>query len=318
LALPALLTTVSTTAGAAETYPDRDIRWVLGGAAGGGFDIYARAIGRYMEKHLPKGVHIIVENKPGAGHRIAMSSVYNAKPDGYTMGMPHQPGLFIDQMYAKQTYDMTKVTWLAMILHDTRMLCVSPKSKFRTFDELKKGQNVRIAINGFASESDLILANNRLGFKANYISGHKSSNDAALAVMRGDADALAFAPASLRDLIRDKHLVPVAVFGAAKRLPEYPNLPTLAEMGQPALNEMVGTFRSIAGPPNMPPDRAKALHDLIAKAMNDKEFLDTMAKAGRDLEYQNGQETARIMNSLAKAYESLKEELRPFIEKEKK
>ena len=158
-----VLLTASATTARAEVYPDRDIRWVIGGSAGGGFDVYARAIGRSMEKYLPKGVHVIIDNKPGAGHRIAMSAVYNAKPDGYTMGMPHQPGLFIDQMYDKQTYDMTKVTWLAMILHDTRLMCVSSKSKYKTFDELRKAQNVRIAINGFASESDLIVANNRLG-----------------------------------------------------------------------------------------------------------------------------------------------------------
>jgi tripartite-type tricarboxylate transporter receptor subunit TctC len=302
----------------AEVYPEKDIRWVLGGAAGGGFDIYARAIGRYMEKYLPKGVHVLIENKPGAGHRIAMSTVYNAKPDGYMIGMPHQPGLYIDQMYAKQTYDMTKVTWLAMILHDTRMLCVSPKSKYKTFDELKKGQNVRIAINGFASESDLILANNRLGFKANYISGHKSSNDAALAVMRGDADACAFAPSSLKDLIRDKQLIPLAVYGAEKRLPEYPNLPTLAELGEPELNEMVGTFRSISAPPNMPADRVKILRDVIAKAMNDKEFLEMMNKADREVEYKNGEDTAKIMTNLMNGYDSLREELKPYYEKENK
>ena len=130
--------------------------------------------------------------------------------------------------------------------------------------------------------------------------------------------ACAFAPASLRELVRDKRLIPLAVYGAEKRLPEYPNLPTLAELGQPALNEVVGTFRSIAAPPNMPPDRAKILHDLIGKAMNDKEFLETMTKAGREVEYKNGEETLKIMTNLMKGYEALKEELRPFIEKEKK
>jgi hypothetical protein len=57
---------------------------------------------------------------------------------------------------------------------------------------------------------------------------------------------------------------------------------------------------------------------VIGKAMNDKEFLEMMAKADRDVEYRNGEETTKIMTSLMKEYEGLKEELRPYIEKDKK
>ena len=185
------ISTATATTARAEVYPDRDIRWVIGGSAGGGFDVYARAIGRSMEKYLPKGVHVIIDNKPGAGHRIAMSAVYNAKPDGYMMGMPHQPGLFIDQMYGKQTYDMTKVTWLGddPSRHTAACACL-PRASTRPSTNSGRAPNVRIAINGFASELDVVVAHNRLGFKAEYIAGHTSSNDAALAVMRGDADGL--------------------------------------------------------------------------------------------------------------------------------
>ena len=89
----------------AEDYPSKDIRLIIGGKPGGGFDTYSRAIGRYMKKYLPEGVNVITENRPGAGHKIAITMVYNAKPDGYTIGMPMMPGLYFPQMFEEQKYE---------------------------------------------------------------------------------------------------------------------------------------------------------------------------------------------------------------------
>lgn len=303
------------TAGA-EEYPSKDIRWILGGKPGGGLDTYARAIGRYMEqKFLPKGIHVIVENKPGAGHRIAMSTVYNAKPDGYTIGMPMMAGLYIDQMYQKQRYDMTKVTWLGMILKDPRVLAVAPDSKYKTLKDLQQAEVVRLPINGFASESDVILVNGKIGIKGKYIAGHKSSNDAVLALMRGDAEALAFTYGSLQDFFRNKQLVPLAVYGSDKRLPGIPDVPTVAELGQPDLNEIVGLFRVIAGPPGIPPDRTQYLRDIFWKVMHDKDFLEWGEKAKRPVAPRDGAVTEATMKKLMAGYLELKEELKPYYVK---
>lgn len=315
LALPALIAFSAPPAAAAD-YPSKDIRWIIGGKPGGGFDFYARAIARYMEKYLPQGVHVIVENRPGAGHRIAMSAVYNSPREGYTIGMPMMPGLYITQMYEKQKYDMTKVDWLAMIMHDPRVLCVPPKGRYKTLDELRSAKDVRCAIVGFASESDVILSNSQLGIHAQYIAGHKNSNEAVLAALRGDADFVAFTYGSMQDLIRDKQLIPLAVYGSEKRIPALPDVPTLGELGHPELNEITGNFRVIAGPPDLPPQRLAYLRDVIAKAMHDSEFLATLRKANRGVAFKDGPTTARIMGSLMKQFQGLKEELKPYYVKQ--
>lgn len=296
-----------------DEYPSKDIRWVIGGSPGGGFDLYARAIGRFMEKYLPKGVHVIVENKPGAGHRIAMSTVYNSKPDGYTIGMPMMPGLYIYQMYKPQEYDMRKVNWLAMILRDPRVLCVAPNSPYKSLKDLQEAKSVPFAIVGFSSETGVILANGKLGIKAKYISGHKNSNDAVLAVMRGDADAVAFTYGSMKQFLRDKQLMPIAIYGSDKRLPGLPNVPTLGELGQEDLNEILGNFRVIAGPPNLPADRLKYLRDVIWKAMNDKEFIEWAKKAKRDVDAKDGPATEKVMNKLMDQYKSVWKDLKPYF-----
>ena len=297
----------------AEDYPSKDIRLIIGGKPGGGFDTYARAIGRYMKKYLPAGVNVIVENRPGAGHKIAITMVYNAEPDGYTIGMPMMPGLYLPQMFEAQKYDMTKVTWLVTILKDPRVLAIAPNSKFKTLKDLQQAESVSIPIVGFSSETEVILANEKLGINAKYISGHKNSKEGVLAALRGDGDAVGFTFGSLRKFFLKKQLIPVAVLGSEKRIPAIPDVPTLAELGHPELNQMLGTYRVLAGPPNMPPEVTKYLRDAIWKTLTDPEFVEWSKKAKRPVEAVNGDDTQKNLDMVMKAYADYKDDLESYL-----
>jgi tripartite-type tricarboxylate transporter receptor subunit TctC len=78
----------------AASYPNRIIKIVVGFAAGGGNDIIARIIGQKLQESL--GQSVIIENKVGAGGRLAAESVLAAPPDGYTLlvGAPAFPHAF--------------------------------------------------------------------------------------------------------------------------------------------------------------------------------------------------------------------------------
>lgn len=297
----------------AEDYPSKDIRLIIGGKPGGGFDTYSRAIGRYMKKYLPGGVNLITENRPGAGHKIAITMVYNAKPDGYTIGMPMMPGLYFPQMFEEQKYDMTKVTWLVTILKDPRVIAIAPNSKFKTLKDLQLAESVRVAIVGFSSETGVILANEKLGINAKYISGHKNSKEAVLAALRGDADAVGFTFGSLRKFFAKKQLIPVAVLGSEKRIPVIADVPTLAELGQPDLNKMLGTYRVLAGPPNLPADRTKYLRDALWKTLNDPEFVAWSKQAKRPVEALDGEATAKALDPVMKEYTNYKDVLKKYV-----
>jgi tripartite-type tricarboxylate transporter receptor subunit TctC len=67
----------------AQAYPTRPVRWVIGFPAGGGADIVARIMARWLSERL--GQQVIIENKPGAGMIIATQTVVNSPPDGYTL-----------------------------------------------------------------------------------------------------------------------------------------------------------------------------------------------------------------------------------------
>jgi tripartite-type tricarboxylate transporter receptor subunit TctC len=68
---------------AAQNYPTRPVKWVVGYPPGGATDIIARLIGQRLSERL--GQQFVIENKPGAGNNIATESVINAEPDGYTV-----------------------------------------------------------------------------------------------------------------------------------------------------------------------------------------------------------------------------------------
>ena len=84
---------------AAQNYPTRPIKWVVGYPPGGATDIIARLIGQRMSERL--GQQFVIENKPGAGNNIATESVINADPDGYTILLVN-PANYINAIALRQ------------------------------------------------------------------------------------------------------------------------------------------------------------------------------------------------------------------------
>jgi tripartite-type tricarboxylate transporter receptor subunit TctC len=96
-AILALTLTSGIAHGAGPFYEGKAIRIIVGFSAGGGWDLYARALGRHMGKHIPGTPPIIVDNMPGAAGMISANYLYKmAKPDGLTIGYTNA-GLFLSQ-----------------------------------------------------------------------------------------------------------------------------------------------------------------------------------------------------------------------------
>jgi tripartite-type tricarboxylate transporter receptor subunit TctC len=216
-------------------------------------------------------------------------------------------------MFEEQKYDMTKVTWLVQLLREPRAIAIASGSKFKTLKDLQQADSVKYAIVGFASETGVIMANEKLGIKATYISGHKNSKEAVLAAMRGDADVVGFTYGSLRKFFKEKKLNPVAVLGSPKRIKDIPDVPTLGELGHSDLNDVLGTYRVIAGPPNLPPEVTEKLRDLFWKTLNDKEFMEWSKKAKRPVDAMNGEETEKIMKRAMADYLKYKDVLKKYV-----
>ena len=106
---------------------------------GGGFDLYARAVGKAMENYLPKNVRVIVRNIPGAGSVNGIATMYRAAPDGYTIGIVDLPGAVAPQIMGEQLpYDLDKATWLGTVNIGVYSLVVGKKTSFSTLEAFQK------------------------------------------------------------------------------------------------------------------------------------------------------------------------------------
>src|SRR3990172_7216204 len=99
---------------AEEFYKGKTIRFVVGFAAGGGYDLAARVVGRHMGKHIPGNPTIVVENMTGAGSLIAANYTYNsAKPDGLFVGIWNGAFVLRQAMDDKAVrFDARKLGWI--------------------------------------------------------------------------------------------------------------------------------------------------------------------------------------------------------------
>src|ERR671919_1906385 len=93
----AILATTSVPAG--EFYQGKNIRFIVGFAAGGGYDAYTRLVAKYISWHIPGNPSTTVENMDGAGSVIAANHMYNkASRDGLTVGIFDAHNIFNDMM----------------------------------------------------------------------------------------------------------------------------------------------------------------------------------------------------------------------------
>jgi tripartite-type tricarboxylate transporter receptor subunit TctC len=120
-----------------QFYRGKTIRIIVGLSAGGGYDVYTRAVARHYGKHIPGNPAVVVENMVGAGSLIAANHVFKvAKPDGLTIDH-FLGGLFLQQVLGKPgiEFDGKKFAYIGAQAQDSQMLAVSKRSGITDADK---------------------------------------------------------------------------------------------------------------------------------------------------------------------------------------
>ena len=236
----------------AGSYPAKPIRIVVGFGPGGGNDIFARLIGQKLSERL--GQPVLVENKPGAGAIIATEYVARAAPDGYTLLVGATGAMTINPaVYTKLSYDTVRdFAPISMIASFPLLLTVNSAAPARTVAELVAYAKANPAKANYASSSAAFqlateLFKMKTGAPLEHIA-YKSSGEMLTAVVGGMLVALADAPPVSGHLKAGK--IRALAVTSAKRLPEYPDVPTMAEAGVPDLELRLwsGLFAPAATP----------------------------------------------------------------------
>jgi tripartite-type tricarboxylate transporter receptor subunit TctC len=252
----------------AANYPNRFIRLVVGFGPGGGNDIIARIVSEKLQARL--GQPVIVENKPGAGGSLAALAVKAAPPDGYTLllgasgAMSVTPAISVRPPYATLK-DFTPVTNLASF---PLLLSVYAAHPAQDLPELVAWMKANPDRSNYATSSAAFtlateLFKQRSGAPATAIP-YKSSGESIIAVISRQAVFTISDPFPAIPQVKSG-LVRALAVTAATRLPDLPEVPTLAEGGVTGAD--VGLWTGVFAPAGTPPAVVRRLETELRAIM---------------------------------------------------
>jgi tripartite-type tricarboxylate transporter receptor subunit TctC len=268
LAAPLTAGRLAAPARAQSDYPNRPVRVIVGFAAGGGNDIFARLVGAKLSDLLSQPV--VVENRPGAGGRLSAEYVSNQAADGYTLLVGAIGAMSIAAaIYPDLKYHPTKtLTPLAMIGNFPLILAVGSDSPSGNVKELVEWAKQHPDKANYPSTSPLFtIAMEQLKLKSGMpgvMIPYKSSNEMVLSLIEGQCLSTIVDPPPAVPQVKAGKIKALAVTGA-ERSAELPDVPSMAEAGFPSvdLQAWSGIFAPVATPPAIVAKLEKALSQSI-------------------------------------------------------
>lgn len=313
-----------------DFYKGKTIRIIVGFAAGGGFDVYARTIARHMPKHLPGNPSMIVDNMTGAGSRLAANYLYKASaPDGLTIGN-FIGSLLLQQILGDQgiEFDGRKFEWLGAPVMDDTACALTKASGVTTIDQWFAAKTP-IKLGGEApgaNDSDVPrMLKATLGLPIQLIEGYKGTSNIRLAAEAGEVDGGCWTWASIRSTWKkglDSGLVNVVLQVNAKKASDIPNVPNAIDYAKTAeakqlidagIHANSAILRAYALPPGTPKDRLNVLRDAFMATMKDKDFAAEITKANLELNPLSGVEVESITRKLYQVDSSLAAKLKEIL-----
>jgi len=268
-----------------QAYPTRPVRMVVGFPPGGGTDVVARIISPRLSENL--GQPVVIENRPGATGTVAAAMVAKSPADGYTIMMGHvsvnaiAPSLFPNLQY-DVAKDFAPITLAASVPH---FVVVHPSVPVNSVSELiayAKARPGKLSFPSAGNGSTPHLAGEIFKSMAGVNLVHvpyKGTGQSMQDLLAGQHQvAFDTAPASA-GYVRSGRMRVLGV-SSAKRVPEYPDVPTVAEAGVPGYE--VTTWYGVFAPGGTPAAIVNRLHADITNAMQAPDTRTRLAGAGAD------------------------------------
>ncbi|MFM1815450.1 MAG: hypothetical protein RLZ98_2145 [Pseudomonadota bacterium] len=302
---------------AGEYFKGKSIKLIIGYAAGGGYDVYARVISRHMAKQLPGQPSMIPQNMPGAGSMVAAAYLMQkAERDGTvwgTIGQNLPLTEVLEPEKAKGKYESAKLNWLGNVNEGNNIVMMWAKSGVKSWEDLKKKEYVVGATGPGGTSVEYPRAmNNLLGTKLKIIVGFSGGATINLAMERGEVDGRgsgnwASVKSTTPEYLANKQIV-IPIQMGLKKEPDLdaPLLLDLApnEASRRALELIsagVRIGRPIVTTPGVPPERVKVLREAFDAAMKDKDFLAEANRTKMDLNPASGAEVQKTVERVLSA-----------------
>jgi len=290
-----------------QAYPSKPLRLFVSTGPGAPPDVMARLLGEKLIVSL--GQPVIVENRPGASGSIGMAAVAKAPPDGYTIGIFSMGYTTAASLIAHLPYDTERdLAPVTMLARDSNLLIVPAASPAKSLAELvalakaKPGQ-LKFSSGGNSTPAHLAgeLLKREAGLDLVHIP-YKTPPAGAAAVLAGDVDMMFGATVAVAPYIKSGR-VRVLAASTPKRLPAYPEVPTLAELGYPGV--VVSNWSGIVAPAGTPKEIVERLRMEIQKILAMPDILQRLERLGVEASPAGPEEFGALIRSELKRWNQL-------------
>jgi tripartite-type tricarboxylate transporter receptor subunit TctC len=280
---------------------------------GGGYDVYLRVLARHIGQYIPGNPNVIVQNVAAAGGMALANQIYNTVPkDGSYFGMVR--GTAIQEEVYKSPQAQFKgrgFAWLGNMNSDHDACIVSAGSGVRTIDDFYSHEVIAGASGvGAQSYSFPVVYRDLLGMKFKVISGYPGTPERMLALERGEITGACGISLSLFasqfGRLAAEGKVRLIAQGALRADPRYPDVPNILDQAKsPEIRQALEFLylplalgRSLAAPPQTPPDRLAVLREAVRQTMADPDFLAEAKKLDIEIEPMSADDTRAMVERL--------------------
>lgn len=283
----------------AQNYPNRPIRWVVPFSPGGAADVPGRILTQKLSEAV--GHQVVVDNRPGAGSTIGADQAAKALPDGYTLLMISNTHFVSAALYKKLPYDsLTDFAPVTQVTSAPNVIVVHPSLPVKSVKELialakAKPGKIDYASSGNGSTQHLTgaLFIKMAGIDMTHIP-YRGSGPATADLLSGQVTVGFPGIAGMLPQIKAGKLRVLAVT-SAKRSPELPDVPTVAQAGVKGYD--VTAWFGVAAPKGTPRDIVLKLHGELLRILKNPEVQKQLLNAGQEVAWQ---ETPELFGEMLK------------------
>jgi tripartite-type tricarboxylate transporter receptor subunit TctC len=318
----------------ADFYHGRTLTFLVGGDAGGAYDVYARLLARHFGSHVPGNPKIIMQYMPGAGSVIAMNYMFNLAPqDGTVVLAPNRtaaPAPLMGQRGAR--FESVAINWLGSLNNEVGVMQIWGANPVKTLADARR---IPVVVGSTSPLTDSdeypTLLNNTLGTKFQMVRGYASIEAVQLALERGEIGGQENSYSGMAQHFPDwRSKMSVLVQLSLAKHPDMPDVPLIFDFIKPELVmrglgvDDVNTFwrtilsqqiigRPYALGPKVPSERVAALRAAFRATVEDDRFKADAAQSGLELYPLDGGAIQEMIAKVAAVPPALVARLRELI-----
>jgi tripartite-type tricarboxylate transporter receptor subunit TctC len=326
----ALLSAVAAVGAEPDYYLGKTVRIVVGLSAGGGFDVYARALSRHLGKHIPGHPTFVVDNMPGAGSMIAANHVYkSAKPDGLTLG--HFVGsLFMQQLLGRPgaEFQASKFEFIGAPIPEKTACALTKASGITSIDRWFAAKTpVKLGATGSGPIVDVPkILKVAVGLPIQLVLGFKGTADIRLAAESGELAGACWSWDGIKSTWTrgiESGEVNIVLQAVAKPMSDLAKVPLAInyakteearQLIQVGIHDAADIARPFVMPPNTPKDRVQIIRQAFLATLKDPAFLAEAEKSKLDVDPVTGETLEKIVAGIYKMNPAILTKLKEVLD----